>query len=322
MDEQGRKMSKSLGNVTAPDEVTHAMGADILRLWVMSSDTSEDMRIGKEILKQQTELYRRLRNTLRWLLGSLDGFTEAERVPEADMPELERWVLHRIAELDTLMRGAVESYDWTGVYAAIHSFCAADLSAFYFDIRKDALYCDRPDSLRRRASRTVLDHLHRALCTWLAPVLVFTAEEAWCARFGEADSVHLHDFPTIPAPWRDDALGAKWAEIRDLRRLATTELEAMRADKRIGSSNQAAITLALPDPQATLLSPEAWADILIVAGAKLEHAAIASARAAVAPGTKCDRCWKVLTEVGTVAAHPTLCLRCADAVDSGLVCRA
>jgi len=321
MDEHGRKMSKSLGNVVAPQEVNDQYGADILRLWVMSSDTSEDMRIGKEILKQQTELYRRLRNTLRWLLGSLEGFSEAERVAEADMPELERFVLHRVAELDGLIRGAVESYDWTGVYAAVHNFCSSDLSAFYFDIRKDALYCDRPDSLRRRAARTVLDHLHRCLCTWLAPVLVFTAEEAWTARFGEEDSVHLHDFPAIPAGWRDDALGAKWDSIRELRRLGTTELEAMRAEKRIGSSNQAVVTMALPDEQAGLLSAEAWADILIVAGATVERATVAAARATVAPGTKCERCWKVLPEVGSVAAHPSLCRRCADAVESGLVCR-
>ena len=327
MDEQGRKMSKSLGNVTAPGEVTSQFGADILRLWVMSSDTAEDMRIGRDILKQQTDLYRRLRNTLRWLLGSLDGFSEAERVPHADMPELERWVLHRIAELDALIRGAVESYDWTGVYAAVHHFCSSDLSAFYFDIRKDALYCDRPDSLRRRASRTVLDHLHRCLCTWLAPVLVFTAEEAWTTRFGEADSVHLHDFPTIPAGWRDDALGVKWDAIRELRRLGTTELEAMRADKRIGSSNQAVVAMVLPDDQSGLLSAEAWADILIVAGATVETGALeaatgATARATLAPGSKCDRCWKVLEEVGQTESHPTLCLRCVDAVQSGLVCRA
>ncbi|MCX7376025.1 MAG: isoleucine--tRNA ligase [Alphaproteobacteria bacterium] len=330
MDEQGRKMSKSLGNVVAPQEVNDQYGADILRLWVMSSDTSEDMRIGKEILKQQTELYRRLRNTLRWLLGSLDGFSEAERVAEADMPELERWVLHRVAELDAVMRAAVESYDWTGVYAAVHNFCSSDLSAFYFDIRKDALYCDRPDTLRRRATRTVLDHLHRCLCTWLAPVLVFTAEEAWTARFGENagseargadESVHLHDFPAIPAGWRDDALGAKWEAVRELRRLGTTELEAMRADKRIGASTQAAVVMALPDEQAGLLSAEAWADILIVAGATVETAAVAGARAAVAPGTKCERCWKVLPEVGRSAAHPGLCARCEDAVESGLVCR-
>ncbi len=194
LDEQGRKMAKSLGNVVAPAAVMAQYGADILRLWVMMSDTAEDLRVGPEILKQQAELYRRLRNTLRWLLGSLAGFTPAERVPEAEMPELEAWVLHRIAELDAALRGAVASHDWTGVYPAIHAFCAADLSAFYFDVRKDALYCDRPDSLRRRAARTVLDHLHRCLATWLAPVLCFTAEEAWRARFGEDGSVHLQTF--------------------------------------------------------------------------------------------------------------------------------
>jgi isoleucyl-tRNA synthetase len=203
----------------------------------------------------------------------------------------------------------------------VHNFCSSDLSAFYFDIRKDALYCDRPDTLRRRAARTVLDHLHRCLCTWLAPVLVFTAEEAWTARFGEADSVHLHDFPAIPAAWRDDALGAKWEAVRELRRLGTTELEAMRADKRIGASTQAVVTMALPDEQAGLLSAEAWADILIVAGTTVERAAVAGARAAVAPGAKCERCWKVLPEVGRHEAHPGLCARCVDAVESGLVCR-
>ena len=217
MDEQGRKMSKSLGNVTAPEEVTAKYGADILRLWVMNSDTTEDMRIGPEILKQQSELYRRLRNTLRWLLGSLDGFTEAERVPEAAMPELERWVLHRLTEFDALIRRATETYDWTGVYPALHAFCATDLSAFYFDVRKDAIYCDRPDSLRRRASRTVLDHLHRCLTIWLAPVLCFTAEEAWSARFGEDESVHLQTYPAMPESWSDPRLGARWEAIRERR---------------------------------------------------------------------------------------------------------
>ena len=210
MDEQGRKMSKSLGNVTAPQEVADKYGVDILRLWVMMSDTSEDLRIGPEILKQQVELYRRLRNTLRWLLGSLAGFTEDERVAREAMPELEKWVLHRLSELGARIAAAVQSYDWTGVYPELHNFCATDLSAFYFDIRKDAIYCDRPDSLRRRAARTVLDHLHRCLTTWLAPVLCFTAEEAWCARFGEQDSVHLQLFPALPGEWRDDALAARW----------------------------------------------------------------------------------------------------------------
>ncbi|MBP0462426.1 isoleucine--tRNA ligase [Roseomonas sp. PWR1] len=322
LDEQGRKMSKSLGNVTAPQDVMKQYGADILRLWVMNSDTALDLRIGPEILKQQAELYRRIRNTLRWLLGSLDGFAEEETVPYAELPELERWVLHRLTEIDAKVRGAVASHDWSGVYPEIHNFCAADLSAFYFDIRKDALYCDRADSPRRRAARTVLDVLHRCLCKWLAPVLVFTAEEAWLARFGaaaadsEEGSVHLLDFMFVPEGWKDDALAAKWARIRELRGLVTAELEKARAAGTIGSSLQAAPTLALPAAEAALLGAEGWAEIAITSGFALETAEAPAAAFAPAPGAKCARCWRVLPEVGASAKHPTLCLRCEDAVES------
>jgi isoleucyl-tRNA synthetase len=362
LDEHGRKMSKSLGNVTAPQEVSDKYGADILRLWVMSSDTSEDLRIGPEILKQQAELYRRLRNTLRWVLGGLAGFSETERVDPAAMPELERWVLHRLAELDAMLRTAVASYDWTGVYPALHAFCATDLSAFYFDVRKDALYCDAPDSPRRLAVRSVLDVLHRCLATWLAPVLCFTADEAWTARFGEESSVHLQQFPST-AGWRDDALAAKWERVRELRRTATVTLEAMRQAGQIGSSLQAAVTLHLPPDAADLLDAETWAEVLIVPSVRLAAGApdglasgtgsltaapdappaeappgaaspaaapdkappgvatdsaamanVTTATAKVAEGRKCLRCWKVLPEVGSDAAHPGLCLRCAAVV--------
>jgi isoleucyl-tRNA synthetase len=323
MDEQGRKMSKSLGNVTAPQEVADKYGADILRLWAMMSDTTEDLRIGPEILKQQAELYRRLRNTLRWLLGSLEGFTETERVPVSDMPALERWVLHRLTELDRRIRAAVESYDWTGVYPELHNFCAGDLSAFYFDIRKDALYCDRPDSLRRRAARTVLDHLHRCLTTWLAPVLCFTADEAWCARFGEDDSVHLHTFPVLPESWHDPQLGADWETIRAIRRRITVPIEDMRRANTLGSSLQASAVLPLSADHAGLLSDEDWATVAIVSVVTTARdEAEPPATITLAQGSKCARCWRVLAEVGTQAAHPALCLRCTDAVESGLVCRA
>jgi isoleucyl-tRNA synthetase len=321
-DEQGRKMSKSLGNTVGPQEVINEYGADILRLWVMMSDTTDDLRIGKEILKQTAELYRRLRNTLRWVLGSLDGFTEEERVSEAEMPELERWMLHRLSEFDTRIRTAVESYDWTGVYPELHNFCAVDLSAFYFDIRKDAIYCDRPDSLRRRAARTVLDHLHRCLTLWLAPALCFTAEEAWTARFGEADSVHLHLFPKLPASWRDDALAAKWERVRARRRSATVNIETMRQQGLIGSSLEAEVTLFFEPEEDTLLSEAEWAEVLIastVVFARPEIGNLASAR--VADGSKCARCWRVLPEVGQQPGHPSLCARCSDAVESGLVCQ-
>jgi isoleucyl-tRNA synthetase len=321
-DEKGRKMSKSLGNTTAPDEVADKYGADILRLWVMSSDTTEDLRIGPEILKQQAELYRRLRNTLRWVLGSLDGFSEAERVPVAKMPELERWVLHRLTEIDAKVRAAVQSYDWTGVYPDLHNFCAVDLSAFYFDIRKDALYCDRPDSLRRQAARTVLDNLHRYLCTWLAPVLCFTAEEAWCARFGDDTSVHLELFQIPPADWKDDALATKWDTIRAIRRRITVPIEECRKANVIGSSLQAAVELPLNADQEPLLDAASWSEIAIVSSVQIVRGTDEPlSRVTPALGDKCVRCWKVLPEVGSNAAHPSLCLRCSDAVDSGLVCK-
>ncbi len=319
LDEQGRKMSKSVGNVTAPQQVTDKLGADILRLWVMSSDTAEDLRIGPEILKQQGELYRRLRNTLRWLLGSLDGYTDAEALPHAELPELERWVLHRLAELDGRMRAATASYDWSGVYPELHAFCATDLSAFYFDVRKDSLYCDRADAPRRRAARTVLDALHRCLCAWLAPVLCFTAEEAWCARFGEGDSVHLQPFPALPPEWSDDALAARWTGIRELRAQVTEAAERARREQGIGSS--LAMLARLDGAAFEVLDDAGWAEVVILSQVTRRlQAAVPGETVALqvaiepAPGDKCVRCWRVLPEVGSVAAHAALCLRCADAV--------
>ena len=335
LDEHGRKMSKSLGNVVAPKAVSETLGADILRLWVMNSDTDDDLRIGPEILKQQGELYRRLRNTLRWLLGALDGFTEAERVPHAAMPELERWVLHRLSEFGTAIAQAVETHQWVGLYPALHGFCAADLSAFYFDVRKDALYCDAPDSPRRRAARTVLDHLHRCLCAWLAPVLVFTAEEAWTAR-GETGSVHLQSFPALPPDWHDPALAERWVRLRAVRRLLTTAIEAARRDGVVGSSLQAAVRLPLSEAEAGEFAGTDWEELAIVSKATVAvdpsaRSLFASPAASqpggtgpaphggpevtAAPGRKCLRCWRVLEEVGQVPAHPTLCLRCTDVVE-------
>ena len=320
LDEQGRKMSKSLGNVTAPQEVTKQYGADILRLWVMNTDVTEDQRIGPEILKQQAELYRRIRNTLRWLLGGLDGFSEAERVPHAELPELERWVLHRMAELDARVRGAVASHDWTGVVPDLHGFCNNDLSAFYFDIRKDSLYCDAPDSPKRRAVRTVLDLLHRHLCAWFAPVLAFTAEEAWLARFGgEEESVHLQDLPAVPPAWRDGALADRWRTIREARRAVTGVLETARAAGEIGSSLQAAPVLRLHPSAAGLLDEAGWAEVCITSGLRVAQdgpEGAFSAEFAPAPGAKCARCWRVLPEVGGSAAHPALCRRCEAVVEA------
>jgi isoleucyl-tRNA synthetase len=309
LDEQGRKMSKSIGNVTAPQEVNDKYGADILRLWVMNSDTSEDLRIGPEILKQQAELYRRIRNTLRWILGSLDGFTDVEKLPEENFPDLEKLILHRLSELDQLVQAALQTHDWTGVYPAIHNFCATDLSAFYFDIRKDSLYCDRPDSEKRRACRTVLDILHRCLTAWLAPALPFTAEESWTARFGEESSVHTTLLPEIPGHWRNAALAERWTKIREERGGITIAIEEMRRSKTIGASLQA--IACIPDAAAALIANLAdWADICITSRAVFR----AQAGAELADGQKCERCWRVLPEVGATQNHPTLCLRCCEAV--------
>ena len=339
LDEQGRKMSKSLGNVVAPQEAIDKYGADILRLWVMNTDVTEDQRIGPEILKQQAELYRRLRNTLRWILGSLAGFTEDERVTREEMPELERWVLHRLAELDARIREAAKNYQWTGVYPELHAFCANDLSAFYFDIRKDALYCDRPDSIRRRAARTVLDYLHRSLTTWLAPVLCFTAEEAWTARFGEEGSIHLQTWPELRTAWQDDELARKWELIRVNRKRVTATLEVARQSGLIGSSLQARVILPVLPAHVSLLTADEWAEIAIVSGITIKSVRASSpgtfggldrenipnplaVTVELAVGQKCARCWRVLPEVGENVRHPALCRRCADAVESGLVCRA
>src|SRR5207302_7485146 len=265
LDEEGRKMSKSLGNVIAPQDVMKQSGADILRLWVVASDYAEDLRIGPEILKHMGDSYRRLRNTLRYLLGALAGFAPAEAVAPDQMPELERWVLHRLCELDQVVRGAIDAYDFHTMFTALHNFCAVDLSAFYFDIRKDRLYCDGVDDARRRATRTVLDRTFDCLARWLAPILCFTSEEAWLARYGDGagNSVHLELFAPVPSTWHDPALGARWAELRDLRRVVTGALEVERAAKRIGSSLQAAVELYVPERLLGLLRDVDLAELCI-----------------------------------------------------------
>ncbi len=205
LDENGRKMSKSLGNTLAPDKIVAQYGADILRLWVAQADYTADQRIGAEILKNTADSYRRLRNTFRFILGNLDGFEESERVAFEDMPELEKWVLHMLAELDNKVQKGYKSYDFQTVFRAIFEFCTGDLSAFYFDVRKDALYCDAPNSDDRQAARTVLDILFTYLTKWLAPILCFTMEEVWLERHKDAkDSVHLHDFENADPNWENE----------------------------------------------------------------------------------------------------------------------
>jgi len=327
MDEQGRKMSKSIGNVVAPQEVIRNSGADILRLWVATSDYTGDLRIGPEILNAQIDHYRRLRNTLRYLLGNLAGFDARERLPVGEMPELERWILHRLHELDRRVREACRTYDFDSLYIALHTFCSIDLSAFYFDVRKDSLYCDDRSATRRRAARTVLDALFSCLTTWLAPALCFTAEEAWLARYpSETDSVHLRLFPEADDAWRDDALAAKWETVRAVRRVMTGALEVERRERRIGASLQAHPTVYTDAATAERLAGLDLAELAITSGATLTTEAPpegafrspdvpdVAVTVDLAEGEKCERCWRVLPEVGSVPEHPAVCRRCADVV--------
>ena len=331
LDKNGEKMAKSKGNVVAPQEEIDKYGADILRLWVVASNYSEDVRIGETIIRTQVDSYRRLRNTLRYLLGNLDGFSESERLAPAEMPELERWVLHRLAELDQVVRKGCADYDFHAIYQALNTFCAVDLSAFYFDVRKDSLYCDAPDSPRRRACRTVLDQVFSCLTAWLAPILCFTAEEAWLSRFGEtqgaAASVHLRLFPDVPQEWRDAALADKWAKVRQVRRVVTGALELERAEKRIGSSLQAAPEVFVGDPELfAALEGVDMAEVSITSGIALNQAAPPAEAFTLeevpevgvlpgaAAGDKCARCWRILPEVGQHPDHAALCGRCAEAL--------
>ncbi|MEM6676396.1 MAG: isoleucine--tRNA ligase [Pseudomonadota bacterium] len=323
LDEKGNKMSKSLGNTVAPQDIIKQYGADILRLWVAQTDFTADQRIGPEILKGTADSYRRLRNGFRFLLGALDGWDEAERVAPAAMPELERWVLHRLVELDGEVRAGYEAFDYDGVFQKVFAFVTGDLSAFYFDVRKDALYCDAADAPRRRAARTVMDALFRRLTTWLAPILCFTMEEVWLARFGDGPdtSVHLQDFEPTPADWRDDALAAKWTKIRAARRVVLGALEIERREKTIGAGLEAAPCLYLGDPEmVAAVKGTDMAEICITSALEIV-AADPPAEAfrlddptigAVfqrAPGEKCARCWKILPDVG-LHEHPATCARC------------
>ncbi len=326
LDEKGNKMSKSLGNTIVPEEVIKQYGADILRLWVAQTDYTADQRIGPEILKGVADSYRRLRNTMRFMLGALGHFEERDRVEPADMPELERWVLHRLAELDDVVREGYRAYDFQHVFQQVFTFCTVDLSAFYFDIRKDALYCDG-DTARRKAARTVMDLLFHRLTTWLAPVLPFTMEDVWLDRFpGEQSSVHLQDFPQTPADWRNAALAEKWGKVRMARRAVTAALEIQRTEKVIGASLEAFPVVHVEDAaMLEALKTVAFEDICITSDIALtaDPAPAEAFRMADVPnvgvvfekaeGEKCQRCWKILPDVGT-HSHAATCARCDAAL--------
>ena len=277
--------------------------------------------------------YRRLRNTLRFLLGNLSDFHTHERLAAAELPALERWVLHRLHGLDRDVRRWCEDFAFHEMFVALHHFCAVDLSAFYFDIRKDSLYCDPVDSPRRRAVRTVLDSLFDCLTAWLAPFICFTAEEAWLARHPDDESVHLRVFPALPAEWQDDALAERMERTRAVRRVVTKALEQARAAKTIGSSLEAAPAVFVHERYRDALAYEDddCATLFITSDAvirpwneapeddsleTLPEVPEVGVLFAPAEHAKCARCWRLLPEVGGNERHPELCRRCVGAVEA------
>ena len=334
LDGEGRKMSKSLGNSVDVMEIADRRGAELIRLWIASADATEDMRFSEEIMKSMSESYRKIRNGFRFLLGNLDGFSEKERLPYDEMPELERWILHRLSERGRAVHHAYQTFHFQRVMQETLSLITMDLSSLYFDIRKDALYCDSLSSSRRRACRSVLDSLFSCLSAWLAPVLAFTAEEAWLARHDApaaahaADSsVHLRLFPEIPKEWQDKALDEKWRRILEIRQILTAALEEARKAGAIGSSLDAAAEIYLRDEKdARILKSVDMAEIAITSQCALRQASPPQEAFRLesdpdlavlvkpARGKRCQRSWKILPEVGTIPDYPDLSRRDAESV--------
>ncbi|WP_374945250.1 isoleucine--tRNA ligase [Sphingomonas sp.] len=308
LDDKGRKMSKSLGNVVDPLKIIGESGADILRMWVASTDYFEDVKIGKEVLATASDAYRKLRNTFRYLLGALDGFEESERVAVAEMPELERYVLHLLGMLDTELRQAADGYEFNRYLRLLTDFAQDDLSAFFFDIRKDSLYCDATGDPKRRAYRTVLDTLFHALVRYAAPILCLTAEEVWQARFpSEDESVHFLEWPEVPVLDGTDMLTTKWRDIRALRTQVTEAIEPLRREKTVRSSLEAEVVVPETPGDAAMLA-EAFIVASVVSGE-----ALAVGRTDY---LKCGRCWRHLPEVTDDGA---LCARCETVVGTQVV---
>ena len=305
MDSKGMKMSKSLGNTISPLDVMRDNGADIIRLWSLSVDYTEDHRIGPEILKGVADQYRKLRNTFRYMLGALADFDEAERLPVAEMPELEQYMLALLGQLDATLRRAVDDYDFNTYVRALSDFCNEDLSAFYFDIRKDCLYCDAPSDPRRRAYRSVLDTLFHALVRYAAPVLVYTAEEVWGTRYPGSASVHLLEWPELPTAEADMD---KWAQLRGLRDKVNEAIEPLRREKVIGSGLAAQVVVPAAEVPAGTANA-ALAELFITSTVSCSEEGVMN----VTPTEhhKCGRCWRHLPDV---AEDGALCGRCDDAL--------
>jgi isoleucyl-tRNA synthetase len=327
VDENGEKMSKSKGNIIDPNTVIKSSGAEIIRLWVATVDYSEDQRIGPAVLQTVADSYRKLRNTVRYLLGALAGFDEAEAVGYDAMPPLERFVLHRLKQLDGEVRAAYERYDFNTALKQVSEFCNAELSSLYFDIRKDSLYCDKPTDPKRRAARTVVAACFERLTAWLSPLMPFTMEEAWTTRFPEAGSNCLRVIPETPDAWLNPDEAERWDKVQAVTRVVTGALEVERREKRIGGALEAAPRVYIADShlmdafegldpaevfrtsQAVLIEGEAPKDAF-----RLDDGGAVAVEPLKAEGRKCARSWRILPEVGTDPRYPDLSLRDADAV--------
>ncbi len=333
LDEKGYKMSKSEGNVTDPMALMKEYGADILRLWTAGSDYTEDTKFGKNILKGHVDVYLRIRNTLCYLLGSVTSLKDSDRVEYKQLGDFDKWVLHRLHELDKTVRQCIRDFDFLTLTTTVHNFCSRDLSAFYFDVCKDTLYCEALDSVKRRGVVTVLDHVFRHLVHWLSPVLCFTAEEAWLAYKGVGlddmnESIHLSEMPVAPKEWHDPALAEKWAKIAAARSVVTGALEIKRAEKQIGASLESAPAVHVADTGlASVLKSVNFADVCITSGIRINEGRLpeggftlagvegVSVVFGKAEGQKCERCWRYTNDVGSHPQFPGACARCASVLN-------
>ena len=321
VDENGKKMSKSLGNVVTLDDVVTKWGADIFRMWVSSSDFTQDLKLGINILKQLEDVYRKLRNTLRYMLGALNEYDEkVENVPYFELPDLEKWVLHKLAEIENELDQCINKYDINKYFSTLYMFCANDLSSFFFDIRKDCLYCDHKDDPKRKAYRMVMYILFQHVVRRLAPIMVFTAEEAWLSFCkNNSDSIHLQTFIDTEKDWINHDIFEKINKVKEVRRSVTTALEIARKDKKIGSSLQASIDLYDPEKILSTNDEDFWAEVAITSGFKIFNKAIPESAfisddlknigvvVNLANGEKCERCWKVSTSL-----KGQICERCQN----------
>ncbi len=314
VDGNGRKMSKSVGNVIAPEKLISQYGMDIVRLWIAASDYREDVRVSNDIIKSTTDSYRRLRNTFRYLIGNLSDFDQSKHaVAYNDLPELEKWVLSRLQTEMVEAQKSYEQYQFNRVYQGLHNFCATELSNLYFDIRKDALYCDVKNSERRRACQTVLFALLQGLTTHLAPLLPFTTDEVWHATHTDAESIHLQPFFAGDEAWHVPALEEKWQTIWGLRHNINKAVEPLREQGLVKTNATTDITAIVAKDVYKVVADINMLELLMAAEFSMSEGDSTEIKVAVTNHGKCPRCWQHMADIGTDASQPDLCSRCADA---------